>query len=323
MKRTIFALAAALAACGGTSSSGTLTAEEARNAIPSSSQAQIAVPDASSVATGPQAKVSLSTVEAPFAADTVYFATAVNGSVAFTLGIVQAVVQWPPTSCSGNSCTWGPGAGPLDLNYYKLVVTKVANQDYAWSLEGDPKSDTTNTFVTFISGEAFTTGIKDVGHGTLDIDMDAANQLHYLTPPTQVGKIQAQYDNRSGANLSVQFLGTKDSDGVNLDNAAYQYTANSSGGDLQLAVENLGTTAELQLNSRWTTTGAGRGDAQVTTPAATYTESQCWDSAATIFNLLYDIQDGSVLVPQGGSSSDESVCAFIPAALPTITVPQG
>jgi hypothetical protein len=323
MKRTILVLTAALAACGTSSSNAPLSAAEARNAMPTTSQAQIATPaPSSSLASDPVAKAASANVESDYAFDTVTYAAAVNGGVAFTLGIVQAVVNWPPTSCSGATCTWGPGSGPLDLNVYELVVTKVADEDYTWALQGYPKTDTNKAFITFVSGEAFTTSVKEVGHGTILADMDAAQQLAYLTPPTQVGKISAQYDNRTGVDVSVQFLGTPDAEHAGeLVNAAYQFTGAENGGDLQVAAQNTTSQDILLLHSRWTATGAGRGDAQFESTTATYTESECWDSASTIFNLLYETQNAEVVFPEGGTTADESLCAFAPAELPTITPP--
>jgi len=323
MKRNIVVLAAALLACG-QSANGPLTAEEARAALPSSAQAQIATPGGATAVAGPSTLVAAAGVTADYAQDTIAFASAVNGSVIWTLGLLEAVVSWPPTACAGDTCTWGPGSGTFDVNVYQLQVTKVADADYTWKLEAYPKSDPTMTFITFISGEAFTTPVKNVGHGTLLVDMNAAQKLAHLSgQPAQVGTIDVQYDNRSGASLSAQFLGTQDS--VNPSqtvNAGYQFLATAGGGDLQLAVENMTTQAVLLLHSRWTSSGAGRGDASFSQGTNSVARSECWDSDASVppFELLYQVTTPA----DPSDSGDVSSCgSFTTAVPPTIAVPQG
>jgi hypothetical protein len=321
MKRAIALIASVLltAACGGK----TITAEEARGAVPGASQAQVGVPDqqGQALTATPGGSEATSDVTAEYAAETIALAAAVNGGVAFTLGIVELVVSLPPTSCSGDTCTWGPGSGPLEVNDWQLTVTKKADNDYVWALAGRPKTDPGAGFTSIVSGEAFTTGVRHVGHGTLLVDMDAAAGLAHKTTDPQnlsVGTISATYDNTSGRNVSVQFLGTKDpAEPTQTVNAAYQFAATASGGDLQVATRNLTTQAALTLHSRWTDTGAGRGDAAFTLGGVTFSRSQCWDGASTLFNLVYQVTSPDDLSGTGS----ESACAFSPAQPPTITAP--
>ena len=44
---------------------------------------------------------------------TVGVAFTFNFGAAAMLGIIEAVTQTPPTSCTTDSCTWGPGHGPF------------------------------------------------------------------------------------------------------------------------------------------------------------------------------------------------------------------
>lgn len=321
MNRALVVVAALLVGCGGAQQ--TLTADEARSALPASTQAQVGSPGSSSSAathltvaqTGTQAAVAT----AEYAADTIALATAVNGGVAWTLGIVSFVASLPPSSCSGDTCTWGPGSDALDVNDWQLVVTKRASNEYAWSLQGRPKTAAGASWIAFVSGDAFTTGVTHVGHGTLSIDLDAAAGLARKTsdPAPQPGSIAATYDNTAGATVAVQFLGTQDSANPQQKvNAAYQFSSTSSGGDLQVATRNLTTAASLKLHSRWTGTGAGRGDAAYSPDGVqVITRSQCWDSASSLFNLVYQGTGSAV------DSGSESACAFAPAAPPTVAVP--
>jgi hypothetical protein len=322
MRRAIaLTITALTAACGGNKP---ITTEEARGAMPSAAQAQIGAPSLSGQAltAAPavgDAAVALSTAE--YASDTIALALAVNGGVAWTLAIVELVVQFPPTTCAGDTCTWGPGSNAFEVNDWELTVTKKEEKDYVWKLAGRPKTDPGAAFITLVSGEAFTTGVRHVGHGTLLIDFDGALGLARKTadPPPQVGKISATYDNTNGGKVSAQFLGTREALAPDQRvNAAYQFSADASGGDLQAATRNLSTNVQLTLHSRWTGTGAGRGDASFAFALGTFSRSQCWDGASTLFNEVYQVTSPS---DPGSDMGSESACAFAPAAPPTITVP--
>ena len=318
MKRALLLVAAALTACGGTQ---TLTADEARNAMPSTSQAQLGTPQGGQALTAAGSAASGVTT-ADYEQDTVALSTAVNLGVAWPLGVLEVVTALPPTSCASDTCTWGPGSSALDFNTWQITVTKQAANDYLWTMQGKSKSDPGATWTSFVTGEAFTTSLKHVGHGAFVVDLDAAAALARPTTDTpQTGKISCTYDNTSGQNVSVQFIGTQDSTVPSQKvNAAYEFAASTTGGDMQIATRNLTTGAELQLHSRWTDVGAGRADASFADPstAATYTRSECWSGAATLFNLTYESTTPPVATDFGVEAAD---CVFTPAALPTITIP--
>ena len=330
MKRAIAiaALASLVAACGQEQVTP-LTVEEARLAMPSPDQATIATPesDAAVSSTGTSALVTsgasalvAASGTSEYAAATVLFSTAVNVSVVWTLRLVEAVVQWPATSCEADTCTWGPGSGTFDVNEYQLVVTKQAERDYLWSLQAR-KKETTDAFVSIISGEAFTTDRRRVGHGTLVVDMDAAQALNHLSgQPQERGRIEATYDNRTSRKVTAEFLGTQDA-GVPSQsvNAAYAFEASGSGGDLQIASRNLDTGAALSLHSRWTATGAGRGDAAFSQGTVAVTRSECWGPSATVFELGYRLTTPDL---DGSNTGDVNACgAFTSAVPPTLAAP--
>jgi hypothetical protein len=318
MKTTKALLTAALVigstACG---KQAQLSADEARQAMPSSDQAQIATPGGSALTTdgsSPSSALTVST-RAEYATDTLVLSSAVNGSVASMLLLVSTVVQLPPTGCADDSCTWGPwSASALAPNEFELVVTKEGDHHYTWALQGRSKGST--DFLALVSGEAFTTDVRYVGHGTLLIDLDKAASLHEITDGSPTGTISAAYDNTSGKHLTVQFVDTQDMNVPSQKvNAAYQFSETSDGGDLQVATRNLTTGATLALHSRWTATGAGRGDAQFDGDI-TLGRSQCWSDAPGL-DLVFQVTD-----PVADSDTgDVSACAFATAELPTITIP--
>jgi hypothetical protein len=334
MKRAIALTIATLAtACGGAQK---LTPDEARSAMPVKEQAQVGTPSQSSAATsasgsGELAAALVNANEAPFFDVTAAYAMAVNGSVAWTLDVLKAVVALPPTTCAEDTCTWGPGTSAFDFNTWKLVVTKEAAGQYSWALEARPNSDASAAFATLISGTAFPTGNPRIGSGNFALDVDAAATLDRSrnAPPPGTGKIQVSYDNTDPAAVTVKvnFLGTEDQSNLaqaQKVNAAYQFIGSADGGDLQIVSVNASTSETVQFRSRWIGTGEGRGDAKYDDGHGnTATSSECWQGNTTAFNMVYSstIPAGVPGLPadMGGVASCDA--SFSAPAYPTITAP--
>jgi hypothetical protein len=311
MTRTILLLAATLlAACG-----GKLTADEVRNALPRQESAQINAPSATQgqaqakatvPGTGAQAQSSVGELS-PYFVSTVTLAVVVNGSVAWSLGVLRAVVDtFPPTSCAADTCTWGPGSHPLDPRDWKIVVTRVADH-FDYQLQGQLKSQQTG-FVTILSGSAYPSGTPRRGHGSFLVDHDAAQAIGY----TDTGTLEVTYDNRTDLSVEATALGFTGSD-QHLGNAVYQYAESATGGDLEVAFHDLTLDSRLALHSRWNLAGAGRGDAAFLSGTIDVSASECWSAAADGFKVVF--YDDSVVVPAG----NEADCAFVPAAPPTLS----
>jgi len=322
MNRPLLAAAAALAAlasaCG---NDQPLTAEEARAALPQAANAQMGVPSSSAIATGLSAEGGRATAavsDSRFFNLSTAMAFSVNVGVGVTLGVLQAVVFLPPTRCEADTCTWGPGAGALDYNVHKLTVTKVGDH-YDFALSAEPKSRPGSGFITYLSGSAFPGAAPRRGHGTFAVDFDEAARLDG-PHGDDTGRIAVQYDARGPLALGVQFLGMVDREDPgtgavpNKVNAAYAFAATGAGGDLQVAFRTLPPNAQkaLSLHARWDSTGAGRGDVELTAAGFTYQESECWAGGAASFALVYDTN------PASGA---ETACAYAPAAYATLQAP--
>jgi hypothetical protein len=321
MNRPLLALAllAALAsACG---NDKPLTAEEARAALPHAAVAQVGAPSASAGATGLTAEGGRATAavsNSAFFNLSTALAFSVNTGVGATLGVLQAVVSLPPTKCEADTCTWGPGAGPLDYNVHRLTVTKVGDH-YDFALAAEPKSQPGSGFVTYLSGSAFPGAAPRRGHGTFTVDFDEAAKFDG-PHGDDTGSIVVQYDARTTPAIGVQFLGMVDRENPgtgavpNKVNAAYAFAATGAGGDLQVAFRTLAPNAPktLSLHARWDATGAGRGDVEFGAAGFTYQESECWAGGASAFALVYDTN------PATGA---EAACAYQPAAYATLQAP--
>jgi len=237
---------------------------------------------------------------------------AVNGGTAWVLDLVAAVTANEPTSCTGDTCTWGPGSGALDYNNWMLVVTRKSDGSFHYELSGQPKNVAGAEFTTFLKGDATPSGSPHRGSGSFTIDFDAAQKL--ANPHGDVGTLTITYDNRAALSVQAGFLGVKDQNQpLQRNNADYDYAADASGGgDMQIAVHNLTTDARFSLHSRWKSDGEGRADVNGSSasPAYSFSLSECWGVAP--FAVVYFTSDVSALL--GPDSGAETACAFPTAA---------
>jgi hypothetical protein len=307
-------LATALAACGG----GALQ-DQARSAMPRSENVKMSSPNSASAARpdGTIAQNSAVGDASVYMAATVGLAVTVNGSSALILGILKAVTDQPATSCTEDTCTWGPGSHPLEANNFKLVVTKKSNPDrFEYALSGEGKSKPGSGFVTFLTGTAVASGTPHRGSGTFTIDNDAHAQLD--NPGSDIGKITIDYSNTSLLSITATGTGLKDNDhpGQKI-NVGYHYADNADGGDLDVQFKSQATAGTTSLHSRWKSTGAGRADVQVkTTAGATaLTLNECWGPASASFKVVYYADAITA------TAATDAACAFTGASFGIVVAP--
>ena len=130
---TSLILAATLAACGGSSTSSGSLQDQSRNAMPRGENLKMSSPSATSSmrdgSDGSLEQNSIAGTASAYFGATVGLSGVVNGSTGFILGILKGVTDLPATSCTEDTCTWGPGSGALEANNYKLVVAKKSGPD--------------------------------------------------------------------------------------------------------------------------------------------------------------------------------------------------
>jgi hypothetical protein len=314
MRKIIALPLVAAVACGGGSFK-----DQARDAMPSNEAVSMGSPSASAGTSSSSALVSSDSVagdRSQFFQLTATVAVVFNLPTALFLGLLQHVVEdFEPTSCDANSCTWGPGSGPLDPVAYQLVVSRNADgMSFDWTLSGAVKPST--TMVAFASGNAIPGPQKHHGSGSLTVDFDKAATLGIAGNAT--GQMQVtNYSNVGPAQLHVTFLGAADTDHPGTqNNIVYAYVNdNAGGGDLDFAVHNTTSQDRYSVHSRWKNDGRGRAD--VAGLAGGYSSialSECWSAAP--FNVTYFTSTVKVVVdPWGGPDSGaESQCAYSPAA---------
>ncbi|MHB8420577.1 MAG: hypothetical protein ACYDCL_21090 [Myxococcales bacterium] len=303
---------ATAAACGPTT-----LENEARSALPTKDS--VALPTPGGAAGSSSAAVTVGD-HSDYYQMTWDLSSSVNGGVGATLVLLQAIVEQPATSCTTDSCTWGPGSNALDPNTYQLVVTKQTTSpvSYQYVLSAEAKSNPGAGFFSLISGTATPGSAPEKGTGTFTIDFDSARTLD--NPGNTVGQLTATYDNDGPLNIQVTFLGMADTQTPSqLDDASYAYADDASGGgDLQVAFKNTTTDAVVTIHSRWKSDGTGRCDATYTATTYSATASECWSASFQV--TFFESSDPSNPT-FGPNAGQESACDWQGAVPCTLQVP--
>lgn len=293
MNKLTAALAAlALAACGQTD-----PAQQYRDALPKSQAAELGTyqsgtgtAGALSAARQPLGDSTL--LQSEYAVQSYWLALGVNGGAKAILDLVQFITRFPTSSCDDTTCAWGPWVGDQGLNRYQLVVTKNGDA-YDYVLSGQNAVVAGSPFVDILTGTAYPVA-KDRGHGTFTLDFDASDAGLAHGPAyvkKDYGQLVVNYDNTQSPTVGALFLGARNQDpnDEHFMNAAYAFDASASGGQLQVAVENLDTGDTLTLRTRWSTSGQGRADVLFTAGAGgSLTASECWAGRSQDFIEVYD-----------------------------------
>jgi hypothetical protein len=314
--RKLVALSCALAAaCGGSAA----FKDQARDAMPNSSGVamgpqQAQSPQSTALSAGGSSREVIGAD--PWYNATVAFAFSINAGTAWTLGAVEAVTATEPTSCTADSCTWGPGSGALDPNEYKLTVTQAANASFDWVLSARSKANATAQFVTLISGNAVPSGQRHRGSGTFTINLDNARQLS--AHATEQGTIEIAYSNVGPVHVQANFRNLISQDAQHagdLGNAYYNYQQDiSGGGDMEIAWHDVTHEERDDIHSRWKADGSGRADVMVVKPGSSLQFSNCWSVAASGFVTVF----GSL-----SATGSVSACSYADASFGTnINTPQ-
>lgn len=275
-------------------------------AIPTADQVSIKFPSGQSRAVGDLANYYVVTRDVT---------RTFNGGSAWVLVLIHSIVQFPVTSISGDTYTWGPWSGDaLDPAVYKLDVTANADGTYDYSLSGRSKSDPTAAFEAVISGHADPTPGELQGNGEFFIDFDASKRVNPVDNGDAKGQVDVHYD-LAARHLDLHIMSTDDTGAPVAADYAYD-KAEDGGGNMTFDVSaNVGGTAldeDVTIRSRWLNNGEGRGDFRIAggdLGSEQAIGSQCWSS---LFLETYYSDNVNFLPTEG----DPASCAFATADLP-------
>ncbi len=252
----------------------------------------------------------------------------VNGITLWTLGALDFVAHFEPTSDDGTTATWGPHNNDWEGTTWKLIAMRTAPNAFKYSLQAKAKGAPDSEYVAFITGSHTVAvddegrAIKGYGEGRFDIDYDKAARLPHQS--NKHGRVSFQYARPSptaAATVGVDLTEFTDSD-ARPSTAAYRYSQVPGGeGSFEFATDSninwfeLGKEAKERwtIKSRWKASGDGRADVRASGGDLTnpVTLNECWDS-----NLRSVFLDGSAPYQQkwGVEATD---CAFIGASYST------
>jgi len=276
-----------------------------KGAIPTADQVQIKLPASSARAVGDLAEWYVATRNV-----TKMF----NGGSAWVLVLIHTIVQFPVTTVSGDTYTWGPWSDALDPAEYKLDVTALTDGTYQYQLSGRSKTQLGAAFEVVIDGKADPRPGELKGNGEFLLDFDAGKRVNPIdADPEARGSINVNYD-LAARHLDLQIMSTNANNEPVMADYAYNETLDG-GGDMVFNIDgNAGGTAaqeQITLRSRWQSNGLGRADARLTGGDLTTSAiaSECWDGQ---FRRTY-YSDNVSFAPTEG---DVANCAFGTVDLP-------
>jgi hypothetical protein len=259
----------ALAACGNYSDLDIPYFE----ALPASSQVQVAVPAASS-----QAVCSTATSDA--LADAQTAGGNMNTGIEDILALVDLIKALPPAKREPTSRQWGPWNDGKHPGFQTQVTMSEVDAGFTYELEEGPTGSA--TFTPLITG-GFSGGEAADGGGSLTLDFNAAWTLGIADPTDPHGPLSVSYD--LGSNPETIGV-TLTQAGLSLQAFSYQWSRWTDGHGSFLF--------ELQdpegdvLTWKVSFLGDGSGSAIATgtsTSGASVTVTECWDSSACISYL--------------------------------------
>jgi hypothetical protein len=119
----------------------------------------------------------------------------VNAITAGVLGSVHHIVSTEPTEVGDESATWGPYTDALEPATWRFRVTRVADHEYDYVLEGRPKTSSDDgDYRSVLSGKGYDRRHEKHGDGFFEVDLDAARDLDPLKHERDSGTIKVTHD---------------------------------------------------------------------------------------------------------------------------------
>jgi hypothetical protein len=299
------------AACGSGSSS-TGSAESFLTGLPSRQTLEVSAPSG-------HAPAALTTRSAALLGETasLYVLTRqttgqVNGIVGGVLDTLGKIASTPPSAVGPDSAGWGPFTDALSPVAGRLIIHRTGPGTHDFRVDLRPKSGSDADFKTFLLGTSTGATPHGPSEGSFSVDLTLAHTLDPVANPVD-GQLVARWNagaDRRDVHVHFTDVHAGPDAPANADvNAIIQ--ADGSGSlafDAQANLLGSPDTIETgKVRSRWTASGAGRGDVEVhdTDAGDGFLVTECWDSS---FGRVY----ARGQTPDGGvaSEGEVSACAF-------------
>ncbi|MBK6848704.1 MAG: hypothetical protein IPG96_14630 [Proteobacteria bacterium] len=259
-----------------------------RRAVPTSAALSVDVPAGTKEATPGQAAQALTAQRAGLYNLTYTISRQANGWIGAGLQIVEAIVDYPPTSFEAGRAVWGPFTPALEPLSWTLEVTKTGEETYAYVLSARDKDQANDPMQAILSG----TSVKGAGapsvvggyRGQYTLNFSA---LHALDAElySETGTMLARYDLTGNERRLEMTLQDFVDDGDPAQDAEYGYVERADGsGEFRIAgltdlEEDDSAQEHVVVRSTWNAQGAGRADAEFSggNLSASVTATECWD----------------------------------------------
>lgn len=281
--------------------------QEFREAVPARQAVMVAGPEGDGTdAPGTSAESTRSTQgTTPFGAGPYAkwygFTRVVRGGVnlvtAAVLGSAWAIVHTEPSSVKDGEATWGPYTDALEPVTYRFRVTRLAQAEYDYVLEGRPKaSSSDDDYLTVLHGHGYGKRHEQHGEGDFTIDLSAARELDPFAHQNDSGTVHVvhhlPHDIGSGGGALPRSIVAEVTPDPLLNPESFTVTsdANLDGtGALQVVaradVDDSKTTLleDIAIDSRWSAEGAGRADivivgGDIPADPGSVSAVECWGS---------------------------------------------
>jgi hypothetical protein len=202
----------------------------------------------------------------------------VNVVTAAVLGSAWAIVHTEPSSIEDGEATWGPYSDALEPVTYRFRVTRLAEAEYDYVLEGRPKtSRSENDYRKVLKGHGYGMRHAQHGEGDFTIDLDVARSLDPFVHQNDSGTVHVVHHlphdiGDGGAALPRSIVAEVTPDpSVNPESFTVTSDAHLDGTGALHVVARADTddskTTQLEdiaIDSRWRADGAGRADIVIT-----------------------------------------------------------
>ncbi|HYQ41788.1 MAG TPA: hypothetical protein VER11_07465 [Polyangiaceae bacterium] len=301
-------------------------ADAFREAVPEEQSVALSGPDSSSAsstaAVGPTRRTLGTTPATQYAkwyGFTREMRRGVNQVTAGVLAGVWTILHVPPSAISKDSATWGPYTDELEPASYRFRITRIADDEYDYTLDGRPKASANDAdFRAVLTGHGYGKPHALHGQGGFTIDLDVAKSLDPFAHPNDSGTVHIDYELPHDFDQNPDFLPRSITAKVDPEGEA-EYTVESlalvdhTGSihvDAHVDIADTKDTLleDVVIDSRWNATGAGRADIDFTggdLPSSVPMVSavECWGTDFT--QSYYD--DSVKFSPTVG---DVSACVY-------------